>query len=129
MGKHALIIEDEMLIALELEMLLGDLGFSSCDIVDSPAEALASALAHPPDLVTADFRIVGGTGVEAVAAITGAVGALPVVYVTGNDDMVRALGRPVVNKPIAFSQLAQACERACWTDPQAANAHSSSPRA
>ncbi len=129
MGKHALIIEDEMLIALELEMLLGDLGFSSCEIVDSPAEALASALAHHPDLVTADFRIVGGTGIEAVAAITGAVGALPVVYVTGNDDMVRGQGWPVVNKPIAFSKLAQACERACWTDAQAAHPPGSSPHA
>ncbi len=116
-GMHALIIEDEILIALELEMLLGDLGFSSCEIADSPAQAVASAIAHQPDLVTADFRIVGGTGVEAVAAIAAAVGVRPVVYVTGNEDMVKGQGWPVVNKPIAASALAQACARACRAAP------------
>ena len=36
-SRHALIIEDEMLIALEVESLLHDFGFESCDIVDNPA--------------------------------------------------------------------------------------------
>src|SRR6185312_3013115 len=61
-GRHALIIEDEMLIALEVESLLHDFGFESCDIVDNPKDAVKSAMAHRPDLVTADLRIVGGTG-------------------------------------------------------------------
>src|ERR1700741_981369 len=68
-GRHALIIEDEILIAMEVESLLHDFGFESCDIVDNPADALKSALAHRPDLVTADMRILGGTGVEAMIAI------------------------------------------------------------
>ena len=128
-GMHALIIEDEILIALELEMLLGELGFSSCEIADSPAHAVASAIAHHPDLVTADFRIVGGTGIEAVAAIEAAVGVRPVVYVTGNEDMVRGQGWPVVNKPIALSALAQACGRARAAASPAAGGPGSFPRA
>src|SRR5258708_5098638 len=86
--KHALIIEDEMLIALEVESLLHDLGFESCDIVDNPGDAVRSALARRPDLMTADIRIVGGTGIEAVAAITDKLGPIPHVYVTGNPDML-----------------------------------------
>src|SRR5437867_9311099 len=45
-GRHALIIEDEILIALEVEALLEDLGFDSFDIAESPDEALACAAAH-----------------------------------------------------------------------------------
>jgi CheY-like chemotaxis protein len=113
-GKHALIIEDEMLIALEVESLLHDFGFASCDIVDNPADAVKSALAHRPDLVTADLRIVGGTGVEAVSAITARLGPVPHIFVTGNADMLAgATAAPIVDKPLTRRALAEACQRAC----------------
>src|ERR1700748_252282 len=107
--RHALIIEDEMLIALEVESLLHDFGFESCDIVDNPSDALKSALAHRPDLVTADMRILGGTGVDAVTAITEQLGPVPHIYVTGNPDML--LGKtaaPVVDKPLTRRALSDA---------------------
>lgn len=113
-GRHALIIEDEMLIALEVESLLHDFGFESCDIVDNSKDAVTSALAHRPDLVTADLRIVGGTGLEAVRAITAALGPVPHIYVTGNAEMLAgATAAPVVDKPLTRRALAEACERAC----------------
>lgn len=113
-GKHALIIEDEMLIALEVESLLHDFGFASCDIVDNPADAVKSALAHRPDLVTADMRILGGTGVDAVVAITERLGPVPHIYVTGNPDMLNGqTAAPVVDKPLTRHALAEACRRAC----------------
>jgi CheY-like chemotaxis protein len=113
-GRHALIIEDEMLIALEVESLLHDFGFESCDIVDNPADAVKSALAHRPDLVTADMRILGGTGVDAVKAITEKLGPVPHIYVTGNPDMLSSETlAPVVDKPLTRRALAEACERAC----------------
>ena len=113
-GKHALIIEDEMLIALEVESLLRDFGFTSCDIVDNPDDAVKSALAHRPDLVTADLRIVGGTGIEAMAAITARLGPVPHIYVTGNGDMLAGqTAAPVVDKPLTRRALAEACQRAC----------------
>jgi CheY-like chemotaxis protein len=113
-GKHALIIEDEMLIALEVESLLYDFGFASCDIVDNPADAVKSAVAHRPDLVTADIRILGGTGIEAMLAITERLGPVPHIYVTGNADMLTGkTAAPVVDKPLSRRALAEACERAC----------------
>jgi CheY-like chemotaxis protein len=114
LGRHALIIEDEMLIALEVEALLEELGFTSFDIADSPSEALRCAEHHRPDLITADIRIIGGTGIEAVDAITAALGPIPVVYVTGNPDLVaRRQTVTVVDKPIVPRVLAAACARAC----------------
>jgi CheY-like chemotaxis protein len=110
---HALIIEDEMIIALEVEGLLSDLGFTSFDVADSPAQAVAAALARRPDLVTADYRIIDGTGLEAVAGIVRAIGPVPVIYVTGNPDMVAGRSAaPVVDKPIAPRALAEACRQA-----------------
>lgn len=113
-AKHALIIEDEMLIALEVESLLHDFGFSSCDIVDNPDDAVKSAIARRPDLVTADIRIVGGSGVEAMAEITRQLGPVPHIYVTGNGEMLAGqTAAPVVDKPLTRRALAEACERAC----------------
>jgi CheY-like chemotaxis protein len=113
-GRHALIIEDEMLIALEVEGLLHDMGFESCDIADNPLDALRCALARRPDLVTADLRIFGGTGMEAVRAITERLGPIPHIYVTGNADMlIGKTAAPVVDKPLSRRALAAACHLAC----------------
>jgi len=107
--RHALIIEDEILIAMEVEALLTEQGFATFDIAESPQDALDCALRHPPDLITADYRIVGGTGVEAVTAILARLGPIPVVYVTGNADQLGARTRAVVDKPISPHRLAEAC--------------------
>ncbi len=112
-GRHALIIEDEMLIALEVESLLHDFGFTTCDIADSPEDAVRCALAHRPDLVTADVRILNGTGVEAIVAITAALGPIPHLYVTGNPDMLAGhTVAPIVDKPLSRHALAAACAKA-----------------
>jgi CheY-like chemotaxis protein len=111
---HVLIIEDEMLIAMDIEHRLEDLAFDSCDIADSPGQALAKAQVHTPDLITADVRIVGGTGIEVVSAIHDALGPIPTVYVTGTLDMLREQHAPaVVEKPISPRSFATACEWAC----------------
>jgi CheY-like chemotaxis protein len=110
--RHALIIEDEILIALEIEDLLKKQGFDSIDIAESPLEALDRALLRKPDLITADYRIVGGTGVEAVKMIMAHLGPIPVVYVTGNAKAMAAQDSDiVVQKPILPGVLAGA-----WRD-------------
>lgn len=99
------------MIALELEVLLAELGFVSFDIADTPEDALACARAHRPDLITADYRIFRGTGVAAVEMIVRAVGEAPVIYVTGNAGQFDPGGRAVVDKPISPRALAAACAR------------------
>ena len=87
-GGDVLIIEDEMLLALQIESLLEEMGFGTFDIADSPERALASALAHRPDLIT-----------------------VPVVFVTGNiDDLIDQDPFALVEKPISHRSLARACE-------------------
>lgn len=103
-----------MMIAMEVEYLLAELGYETFDIAISPLEAVACALGRKPDLITADYRILEGTGLEAVAALQAAVGPTPVVYVTGNRDLVTPVSTaPVVEKPIVPAALARACRQAC----------------
>jgi CheY-like chemotaxis protein len=109
-GHHALIIEDEMMIALSMEQMLTGLGFRSFDIADSAAAALRCARLHRPDIITADGRIKGGTGMEAVDQITKAMGAIPVIYVTGNPTVIEGRG-PVVTKPFSSETIGAACAR------------------
>ncbi len=94
---------------MEVEALLAEQGFDSFGIAESPQEALDCALRRQPDLITADYRIIGGTGVEAVTAILARLGPIPVVYVTGNADQLGARTRTVVDKPISPRRLAEAC--------------------
>lgn len=111
--RHALIIEDEILIAIEIEALLKSQGFTSVAIADSPAEALDCALKRKPDLITADYRIVDGTGVEAVKMIMAHLGPIPVVYITGHATALEDQdGGPIVQKPIRPYILAGAWQHA-----------------
>ena len=109
---HALIIEDEMIIALEVEDLLRGLGYRSFDIAATPRDAIEQATHHRPDLITADVRIVDGTGIEAVKAITAQLGEIPYFYVTGNVDMLKGEAAEVVEKPISARAFARAAAAA-----------------
>src|ERR1700721_1418543 len=109
-GRHALIIEDEMMIALSLEEMLTGLGFRSFDIADTATAALLCARKHRPNMITADGRINGGTGMEAVDRITDAMGAIPVIYVTGSPKFI-AGREPIVAKPFSSETLGAACAR------------------
>lgn len=109
--RHALIIEDEILIALEVEALLREQGFTTVDIADCAHQALDLALRRKPDLITADYRIVGGTGEDAVRSIMAHLGPIPVVYVTGNACCLSSPGsNQVVEKPVSPTRLARACQ-------------------
>ena len=98
---HALIIEDEVIIALTIEDLLLDLGFDSFDVAVTEAEAVAAATAKRPDLITSDVQLLAGSGIDAVQTICPDL-AIPVVFVTSNASQVRERSTTavVVDKPI-----------------------------
>ena len=100
---HALIIEDECLIAATIEYVLRDCGFDSFDIAASPLSAVEAARGRRPDLVTADIHLQPGSGIDAVQAIC-SDSPVPVIYITGSARDVREWlgGHTVLAKP--FSQ-------------------------
>jgi CheY-like chemotaxis protein len=106
---HALIIEDEPLIALLIEDRLRMLGYTSVDFAVTEAEAVAAAGRRCPDLITSDVRLTRGCGIGAVETICGGR-PIPVVFITATACDVRARMRHavVVEKPFALPQLDEA---------------------
>ena len=68
---HALIIEDDPLIAMSIEDILTECGFTSFDVVDSTEQALTAARRRCPELITADVELNPGSGIDAVEQICG----------------------------------------------------------
>ena len=106
---HALIIEDEMLVAAVIEFVLRDCGFDSIDVAPSSAIAIAAASRQRPDLITADMLLDAGTGLEAVSAISPQA-SIPVIFITGSAMQLRDQipDYAVLNKPFSQQTLTYA---------------------
>lgn len=96
-----LVVEDDYLVAQDLELTLGELGYRVVDTVDSGDAAMASAAAHQPDLVLMDIRLSGHLdGTDAARAIREQMG-LPVVYLTAYSDE-QTLQKARATQPYGF---------------------------
>lgn len=106
---HALIIEDEPLIAIQIEDHLRDLGYKSFDVAVTQEQAVEAAQKRCPDLITADMRLPEGSGVDAVQAICSDKW-IPVVFITGTwwEVRDRIEDAVIVNKPFHRAELAKA---------------------
>jgi CheY-like chemotaxis protein len=117
--KRALIVEDEIFIALHLETVLQDLGLEVSEIVATGREALDVAVANGADVIFMDINLRGNMdGVEAARLIREKL-ELPIVFVTAYGDeatlkRVRAVvpGAPVLQKPANASALIAAISTA-----------------
>ena len=103
---HALIIEDESLIAMVIENVLRDCGFSSIAFAMSEADAVACACSQCPDLITCDVRLNPGSGIEAIGSIC-QHRPIPVIFLTGSPDEARARypDHVVLTKPFTDAAL------------------------
>lgn len=99
---RVLIVEDEALIAMELEWIVEHAGHVVIGQAADSAAAVGLATERKPDLALVDIHLLdGATGVDAARRIAGEVGAL-VVFTTANpkripDDYGLACG--VIGKP------------------------------
>jgi CheY-like chemotaxis protein len=84
--KRILVVEDESLIAADLELRIARLGYPAPVIAHSAEEALECARSTRFDLVLMDVRLKGDMdGVAAAAALRSEL-RTPVVYVTAHAD-------------------------------------------
>jgi DNA-binding NtrC family response regulator len=80
---QVMIMEDEPLVALELQIIVEDMGHHVCAVVDTEADAVREADATSPDLVIADIQLRQGNGIAAMERIAGRR-EVPVIFVSGN---------------------------------------------
>ena len=106
---HALIIEDESLIAFAIEEALRDCGFTSFDVAVSAKQAVTAAARKCPDLITADVELRPGCGIAAVQSIC-SERPIPVLFITGSPGEVRMRmpGHAMVEKPFSADHIIDA---------------------
>ena len=86
MKARVLIVEDEALIAADLQQRLEQLDYDIVGISDSAGEAIVLAGVYMPDIVLMDIRLRGaGDGVEAAESIRQNLG-IPVIFLTAYSD-------------------------------------------
>jgi CheY-like chemotaxis protein len=113
---RVLIIEDEPIIALDIQELVERCGHRVVGIAASEAEAVAIAAAERPGLVLADINLgAGGDGTSAVARILEVL-TTPVIFVTAHPErlLTGAEVEPafVITKPFDPTTLAVATYQA-----------------
>jgi CheY-like chemotaxis protein/DNA-directed RNA polymerase specialized sigma24 family protein len=91
---RVLIIEDEPIIALDLENLVTELGHTVVAIAATREEAVQKALSERPGLVLADINLgEGGSGIDAVSEILDSFD-IPVIFITAYPEKLLTGERP-----------------------------------
>jgi DNA-directed RNA polymerase specialized sigma24 family protein len=120
---EVLIIEDEPIIALDLEALVVDLGHSVLRIARTRQEAVDSIASHAPGLVLADIQLAdGSSGLDAVNEIL-AVCDVPVVFITAYPERLLTGDRPeptfLITKPFRTDTVKAIISQALFFDRRA----------
>jgi CheY-like chemotaxis protein/DNA-directed RNA polymerase specialized sigma24 family protein len=115
---RVLIIEDEPIIAMDLESIVRDLGHEVSGIASTAHDALAIFNAHPPGLVLADIQLAdGSSGVDAVRDIL-AIRALPVIFITAFPERLLTGAKPeptfLITKPFRTATVKAAIAQALF---------------
>jgi len=115
-----LIIEDEPIIAMDLETIVRDLGHNVTGVAVTRDEALAQALAQRPGLVLADIQLADdSSGIDAVKDIL-AEFSVPVIFITAFPERLLTGERPeptfLITKPFQRSTVKAAISQALFFD-------------
>jgi CheY-like chemotaxis protein len=117
-----LIIEDEPLIALDLQNLVEELGHRAVSVARTHREAIETAQRERPGLILTDVQLAdGSSGLEAVNQIVSDF-AVPVIVITGYPKLYLTGTPPeptfLVTKPFGVDSLKAIISQAPFFDPQ-----------
>jgi CheY-like chemotaxis protein len=113
-----LIIEDDFFVATHMESMLAELEHTVCGVAANPQAAIREAVSASADLLLVDINL--GAEIDGVetARLIRAQREVAVIFVTAYSDprtleRIRAAfpAAPVLSKPVALVQLAEAIRR------------------
>ncbi len=115
-----LIIEDEPMIAMDLETIVRDLGHDVTGIAVTRDEAVAQARETPPGLVLADIQLADdSSGIDAVGDILSEI-TVPVIFITAFPERLLTGQRPeptfLITKPFQRATVKAAISQALFFD-------------
>jgi DNA-binding response OmpR family regulator len=81
-----LIVEDDLIVAKDLQMILKERGYEVIQIVFNPEQTIIKCREMKPDLVLMDTYVQGETDALEIARSIKAEFRIPVVYLTGEHE-------------------------------------------
>jgi CheY-like chemotaxis protein len=117
---EVLIIEDEPIIAMDIETIVRDLGHTVTGVAVTRDEAVAQAMARRPGLVLADIQLADdSSGIDAVKDILSEF-QVPVIFITAFPERLLTGERPeptfLITKPFQRSTVKAAIAQALFFD-------------
>ncbi|SFR08671.1 response regulator [Poseidonocella sedimentorum] len=116
---QVMVIEDEAIIALDLQGIVSDMGHRISGVASIKDEAVKLAAAVKPDLILSDIQLAdGSSGIDAVNDILGAAGDIPVIFITAFPERLLTGERHepafVITKPYSEEQVRSAVSQAMF---------------
>ena len=116
---RVLIIEDEAIIAMDLESIVADLGHRVTGVARTRSAAVDLAGKEAPDLVLADIQLAdNSSGIDAVNDILKSLGNRPVIFITAFPERLLTGERPepafLISKPYSEEQVRSAVSQAMF---------------
>ena len=124
LATDVLIIEDEPVIAADIEALVRELGHTVVDIAATRREAIDAVARKTPGLVLADIQLAdGSSGIDAVKDILARF-SVPVIFITAFPERLLTGERPettfLITKPFQPETVKAAIGQALFFHPAAA---------
>jgi len=121
LATEVLIIEDEPVIASDIEALVRELGHRVIDIAATRSEAVEAVARQTPGLVLADIQLAdGSSGIDAVKDILGKID-VPVIFITAFPERLLTGERPeptfLITKPFQPETVKAAIGQALFFHP------------
>lgn len=123
LASKVLIIEDEPIIALDIETMVEELGHSVTGVARTQREAIALVGKKRPGLVLADIQLAdGSSGLDAVNEILTSID-VPVIFITAYPERLLTGDRPepafLITKPFQPEAVKAAISQALFFDRRA----------
>jgi CheY-like chemotaxis protein len=114
-----LIIEDEAIIAMDLQAIVTDMGHRVNGVARTRDTAIRMGGAQRPDLILADIQLAdNSSGIDAVKALWRDLGDVPVIFITAFPERLLTGERPepafLITKPYAGDQVRTAVSQAMF---------------
>lgn len=116
---RVLIIEDEPLIAMDLQSIVTDIGHTVTGLARTHTEAVEMGQEDRPDLILSDIQLAdNSSGIEAVQELLLSLGDVPVVFVTAFPERLLTGNRPepafLISKPYREDQIESTVSQALF---------------
>lgn len=114
-----MIIEDEAIIAMDIESIVADMGHRVTGVARTRAEAVELGRADVPDLILADIQLAdNSSGIDAVNDLLAELGHRPVIFITAFPERLLTGDKPepafLISKPYTEDQVISAVSQAMF---------------